>query len=63
MGGTGVLERPIGCMNGVLAGVMVAVKPQRKGVAVTRSFGTSLRQFETLSRSVPFRFVAAEATR
>ena len=55
MVGTGVLQRPIAYLNGVPAGVMEAVEPQRKGVAVTRSLrhvGAPVRNADRRDRAV-----------
>ena len=46
--GTVVLERLVAELRGVPAGVVETVEPQRKGMAVTRSFGSPVREFETL---------------
>ena len=46
--GTVVLERLVAELRGVPSGVVETVEPQRKGLAVTRSFGTPVADFETL---------------
>jgi DNA polymerase V len=46
--GTVVLERLVAELNGVQADAIELVAPKRKGMAVTRSFGTPVRDFETL---------------
>lgn len=48
MVGTVVLERLVAELNGVPAAVVETVEPQRKGMAVTRSFGRPVTGFETL---------------
>lgn len=50
--GTVVLERLIAELCGVPADVVQTVEPQRKGMAVTRSFGTSVNDIETLLGAV-----------
>lgn len=50
--GTVVLERLVAELNGVPAGVIETVEPQRKGMAVTRSFGTPVREFETMMGAI-----------
>ena len=46
--GTVVLERLVAELRGVPAGVVETVEPQRKGMAVTRSFGTPVTGFEAM---------------
>lgn len=46
--GTVVLERLVAELRGVAAGAVEAVEPQRKGMAVTRSFGTPVTTFDRL---------------
>ena len=46
--GTVVLERLVAELNGMQADAVELVPPRRKGMAVTRSFGTPIRDFETL---------------
>jgi DNA polymerase V len=46
--GTVVLERLVAELRGVPSGVVETVEPQRKGMAVTRSFGTPVTDFPTL---------------
>jgi nucleotidyltransferase/DNA polymerase involved in DNA repair len=46
--GTVVLERLVGELRGVPSDVVETVEPQRKGMAVTRSFGTPVTDFHTL---------------
>ena len=50
--GTVVLERLVAELRNVPAGVVETVEPQRKGMAVTRSFGTPVRDFEVLMGAV-----------
>ena len=50
--GTVVLERLVAELRGVPAGVVETVEPQRKGMAVTRSFGTPVRDFDVLMGAV-----------
>ena len=50
--GTVVLERLVAELKGVPAGVVETVEPQRKGMAVTRSFGTPVRDFDVLMGAV-----------
>lgn len=50
--GTVVLERLVAELRGVSAGAFETVEPQRKGMAVTRSFGTPVRDLETLMGAV-----------
>jgi nucleotidyltransferase/DNA polymerase involved in DNA repair len=52
MVGTVVLERLVAELNGVAAGAVETVEPQRKGMAVTRSFGTPVREFETMMGAI-----------
>lgn len=46
--GTVVLERLVAELRGISAGAVETVEPQRKGLAVTRSFGTPVTDFPTL---------------
>ena len=46
--GTVVLERLVAELNGVPAAVVETLEPQRKGMAVTRSFGRPVTEFEIL---------------
>ena len=46
--GTVVLERLVAELRGVPSGAVEAVEPQRKGMAVTRSFGSPVTDFDTL---------------
>lgn len=50
--GTVVLERLIAELRGVLAMAVEVIEPQRKGMAVTRSFGTPVRDMDTLMGAV-----------
>ena len=50
--GTVVLERLIAELNGIPASVVEMIEPQRKGMAVTRSFGTPVNDFDTLMGAV-----------
>lgn len=50
--GTVVLERLVAELNGVPARAIEMVEPQRKGMAVTRSFGTPVTDIETLMGAV-----------
>lgn len=50
--GTVVLERLIAELNGVPASVVEVIEPQRKGMAVTRSFGTPIDKMEKLMGAV-----------
>ena len=50
--GTVVLERLVAELNGVPAMAIEMVEPQRKGMAVTRSFGTPVTDIETLMGAV-----------
>lgn len=50
--GTVVLERLVAELNGVQAGVVETVEPQRKGMAVTRSFGTPVRESEMMMGAI-----------
>lgn len=50
--GTVVLERLIAELRGVPAAVVETVEPQRKGMAVTRSFGTPVNDLATLMGAV-----------
>lgn len=46
--GTVVLERLVAELRGIPANAVEAVEPQRKGMAVTRSFGTPVTDFDGL---------------
>ena len=46
--GTVVLERLVAELRGVPSGAVEAVEPQRKGMAVTRSFGSPVTDFDAL---------------
>jgi nucleotidyltransferase/DNA polymerase involved in DNA repair len=46
--GTVVLERLVGELRGVPSDAVETIAPQRKGMAVTRSFGTPVGDFHTL---------------
>lgn len=50
--GTVVLERLVAELRGVPSGVVETIEPQRKGMAVTRSFGTSVNDIATLMGAV-----------
>jgi len=50
--GTVVLERLIAELRGVPANVVETIEPQRKGMAVTRSFGSPVSDIETLMGAV-----------
>ena len=50
--GTVVLERLVAELRNVPAGAVETVEPQRKGMAVTRSFGTPVRDLEVLMGAV-----------
>ncbi len=50
--GTIVLERLVAELNGVPAMAIEMVEPQRRGMAVTRSFGTPITDIETLMGAV-----------
>ncbi|MFD1033144.1 Y-family DNA polymerase [Sphingomonas hankookensis] len=50
--GTVVLERLVAELQGVAASAVEMVEPQRKGMAVTRSFGTPIVDLETLMGAV-----------
>ncbi len=50
--GTVVLERLVAELNGVRASAVELVAPQRKGMAVTRSFGKPVTDMETLMGAV-----------
>lgn len=50
--GTVVLERLVAELQGVPSGVVESIEPQRKGMAVTRSFGTPVTDFDTLMGAV-----------
>lgn len=46
--GTVVLERLVAELRGIPSGAVESIEPQRKGMAVTRSFGTPVTDFDTL---------------
>jgi DNA polymerase V len=50
--GTVVLERLVAELRGVPAGAIETAEPQRKGMAVTRSFGTPVTDFATLMGAI-----------
>ena len=50
--GTVVLERLVAELNGVPASAVDMIEPQRKGMAVTRSFGTAVLDQETLMGAI-----------
>jgi DNA polymerase V len=50
--GTVVLERLVAELQGVAASAVEMVEPQRKGMAVTRSFGTPIADLETLMGAI-----------
>ena len=50
--GTVVLERLVGELRGVPSGVVETLEPQRKGMAVTRSFGTPVTDMSALMGAV-----------
>lgn len=50
--GTVVLARLVAELNGVPAATIEVLEPQRKGFAVTRSFGTPVTEFEVLMEAV-----------
>lgn len=50
--GTVVLERLVAELRGVPSGVVETMEPQRKGLAVTRSFGTPVSDIATLMGAV-----------
>ena len=50
--GTVVLERLIAELRGVPASVVETVEPQRKGMAVTRSFGTPVDDFDVMMGAI-----------
>lgn len=50
--GTVVLERLVAELRNVPAGAVETVEPQRKGMAVTRSFGTPVRDLEVMMGAV-----------
>jgi DNA polymerase V len=50
--GTVVLERLVAELRGVPSGVIETIEPQRKGMAVTRSFGTPVNDIATLMGAV-----------
>ena len=50
--GTVVLERLVAELRGIPSAVVETIEPQRKGMAVTRSFGTPFTDFNTLMGAV-----------
>ena len=50
--GTVVLERLVAELRGVAASAVEVVEPQRRGMAVTRSFGTPIGDLETLMGAI-----------
>lgn len=50
--GTVVLERLVAELRGVAANAVEAIEPQRKGMAVTRSFGTPVTSFDALMEAL-----------
>lgn len=50
--GTVVLERLVAELNGIPSSVVESIEPQRKGMAVTRSFGTPVTDFDTLMGAI-----------
>ncbi|MBB4050142.1 DNA polymerase V [Sphingomonas zeae] len=50
--GTVVLERLVAELQGVAASAVEVIEPQRKGMAVTRSFGTPVDDLDTLMGAV-----------
>lgn len=50
--GTVVLERLVAELNGIPAAAVEMIEPQRKGLAVTRSFGTPVSDFDTLMGAI-----------
>ena len=50
--GTVVLERLVAELRGIPAGAIEIAEPQRKGMAVTRSFGTPVTDFATLMGAI-----------
>lgn len=50
--GTVVLERLVAELQGVPAAAVETIEPQRKGMAVTRSFGEPVRQFDVLMGAI-----------
>ena len=50
--GTVVLERLVAELRGITAGAIETAEPQRKGMAVTRSFGTPVTDFATLMGAI-----------
>jgi DNA polymerase V len=50
--GTVVLERLVAELNGIATSVVEMIEPARKGLAVTRSFGTPVTDLETLMGAV-----------
>lgn len=62
--GTVVLERLIAELNGIPASAVEMIEPQRKGMAVTRSFGAPVADIETLMGAVAqYAFRAGEKLR
>lgn len=50
--GTVVLERLVAELRGVPSGAVETIEPQRKGMAVTRSFGTPVTDFDILMGAI-----------
>ena len=50
--GTVVLERLVAELRGIPSAAVETLEPQRKGMAVTRSFGTPVTDFETMMGAV-----------
>ena len=50
--GTVVLERLVAELNGVPSSAVEIIEPERKGMAVTRSFGTPVTDFDTLMGAI-----------
>jgi DNA polymerase V len=50
--GTVMLERLVAELRGVPSGAVETIEPQRKGMAVTRSFGVPVSDFDTLMGAV-----------
>lgn len=50
--GTVMLERLVAELRGVPSGAIETIEPQRKGMAVTRSFGVPVSDFDTLMGAV-----------
>ncbi len=50
--GTVVLERLVAELRGVPSAAVESVEPQRKGMAVTRSFGVPVTEFDTLMGAI-----------